>query len=173
MSAARTSLRQTQLDPRRRAIRGTLLYVALGLTTLVVVLVIFEQHRTPYKHYDWHPITDEENGLVALTALGLVGLALLGATQLGFVSGLGAGVASLAGGLIAVASIVLVHLLSGATHNLPGDLAMLGCLALSALGLAIFIVELVLRVNQRTDDLRESPETLAARLPKATLVERR
>ena len=155
MSAARRSLRQTQLDPRRRAVRRWILYAALGLTTLIGVMVIFERHRTQYR--EWHEITGEENGLVALVTLGVVWLALLGSSRLGFASGLIAGIATVLGGLITAGAIGVVHLLSDVTYNLPGNLAMIGCLGLSGLGLAIFIVELVLRVNQRTDDVRAEP----------------
>ena len=68
--------------------------------------------------------------------------------------------------------MVLVHLLSSVTHNQPGDLALLGCLGLSGLGIAVIIVEFVLRVNQRTDDLHARLESFEAPLPQATLIER-
>jgi cellobiose-specific phosphotransferase system component IIC len=170
MSTARRSLRQTPLDSRRHAIRRALLCVVLGAATLVVVLLFLEEHRTTYT--GWHRITGEENGLVALVTLAFVWLALLAALRFGFASSLLAGIASLLGGLIAAGAMVLVHLLSGVTHNQPGNLALLGCLGLSGLGIAIIIVEFVLRVSQRTDDLHARLESFEAPLPRATVIER-
>ena len=169
MSAARRSLRQTELDPRRQAVRRRLLYAALGLTTLLVLMVLFERHRT--QHREWHPITDEEEGLVALVTLGSVWLAILGASRLGFASGLFAGIAALLGGLITAVALAMNHLLSDVTRNASGELAVIGCLGLSGLGLAIFIVELVLRGNQRADDRRASPEPPEPQLPRAIAIE--
>jgi hypothetical protein len=170
MSAARTTLRQTQLDPRRCAIRRALLCVALGATILVAVLLFLEEHRTTYTQ--WHRITGEENGLVALVTLAIVWLALLGALRFGFASSLLAGIVSFLGGLIAAGAIAVVHLLSSITHDQPGNLALLGCLGLSGLGIAVFIVEFVLRVNQRTDDLHARLEVFEAPLPQAKVIER-
>jgi hypothetical protein len=160
--ALRASLRRTQLDPRRARIRRGVLGVTLVIALLELVSILLEQHHTP--RGDWHAIVDEENGLVALVFTCAIILALGLALRFGFAAGIVAGVVTWSSSIIIAGSIVLVHLLSDVTHNRHGHSALLGCLVLFALGIAVFVVELAIRSSQRHDD--HSPA-----LPTATVVD--
>ena len=150
--APRISLRQTRLDPRRQAIRRGLLAFALGVTVLVMILLLFEEHETQFR--SWHAIRGEdlEHALVVWGAgaavCGLLALAL----RFGFAIGILAGVATGLGGSVMFLATAVVHLLSDVTHNAAGNAVLLGSLLLCALGLAIVVVELLLRVIQRAEN---------------------
>jgi hypothetical protein len=165
---ARTSLRQTRLDPRRDAIRRTVLWLALGVAGLVMILLLFEEHETEYVSRHSTIGEDLEHALVVWGVGALVACMLVLALRFGLAMGILAGIVTGLGGFVMLVAAAVVHILSDVAHNGAGQAMLLGCIALCVLGLAIIVVEVLTRVTQRADDRRAA----AAELPRAIVVEK-
>ena len=133
-----------------------MLWVALSVSLLVMILLLFAEHETEYR--SWHSTYGEdlEHALVVWVVGGLVCGMLVLALRFGFAMGILAGVAAALGGFVMLVAAAVVHVLSDVRHDTAGRFVLMGCIGLCVLGFVIVIVELVMRVNQRAENRRNA-----------------
>ena len=153
------------LDHWRQSIRIGLSRFAIAVLAITTLLFLFEQHRSHY-HPTWHSTLGEDIGWFVVAFSLVMGVALVLSGRFGMFATIIAGLLVIGGAFGSLVVLFVVHLFEETSHNLPGQMAILGYLVLMATGLVILIAEILLRLGQRKQDRANRP----AELPRARVI---